>query len=340
MRERSRRSRFSLAALLLVAFGVVLLLDATGLAGARIWLELIELWPVLLILVGVAALLGRRPLICSGVAALILAATISLAFFDMPDRWASRDWDAPYLRQVGMGEAASYSTPIGMTETLQLNMEMGGGRVALASVARGDESPNNMLSAYFDDDRASVRHERSGSHTRIDFSMDTASFALCVGIWGSCEAVDWEVVVSSQVALGIDIDAGAADIDLDLRDLDVDRVDIGAGASDIRIQLPENAGRTQVVISAGASNIEIAVPRGVAARIVTESALSSTRIDSARFPRTGGVHQSARYDSARNSGYEFPARLPQRVHQSARYDSARNRVDVHIRGGAVDLTVG
>ena len=51
---------------------------------------------------------------------------------------------------------------------------------------------------------------------------------------------DWELMVSPEVALDLDIRAGAADLDLDLTHLNVRRVFVGAGASQIRIRLPES----------------------------------------------------------------------------------------------------
>ena len=122
-------------------------------------------------------------------------------------------------------------------------------------------------------------------------------------------------MVSPDVSLELEIRAGAADLDLDLSDLNVRRVVVGAGASDIRILLPANAGRTHVEIAAGAMDIEITVPQGVAARIENETFVSSTQIDSERFPET--------YDS----------------YQSPDYTTASNRVDIEIEGFAADVTI-
>ena len=126
---------------------------------------------------------------------------------------------------------------------------------------------------------------------------------------------DWELMVSPEVALDLDIRAGAADLDLDLTHLNVRRVFVGAGASEIRIRLPES-GWTQVEIEAGAADIAITVPRGVAARIENDSFLNFTSIDSTRFPKLDGEHRSPDYFTA------------------------ENRVDIEIGAGAASVTVG
>jgi hypothetical protein len=127
--------------------------------------------------------------------------------------------------------------------------------------------------------------------------------------------VDWRLMVSPEVVLELEIRAGAADLDLDLRDLNVRRLVVGAGASDIRVLLPANAGSTHVEIAAGATDVEITVPRGVAARIENDSFVSSTQIDSARF-----------FDT--DDGHESPD-----------YATARNRVNIEIEGFAADVTI-
>ena len=108
------------------------------------------------------------------------------------------------------------------------------------------------------------------------------------------------MMISPDVAVELEINAGAADLDLDLQALNVRRLIVGSGASDIRILLPVDAGQTHVVIESGATDVEIVVPHGVAARIVNEAFLSSTQIDSTRFFETDDGHQSPDYYNAEN----------------------------------------
>ncbi len=293
---RAGRRRFSLTALLLVALGVVLLLNTTGAVRPAIWLDLVRYWPVLLVLLGISMILGRRrPLVCAAVVALILAGTVFVAYMDT----VQRENDDLL--------AFSYSAPVENTERLQLNIEVIGGTVNLTADRDGSETQPRLLSADFNGSPASVVQRRSDGMTWIDLTTD--DLAVIGG------AVRWDLAVSQDVAVSIDIKAGAADIDLDLRDLDVERLDIGAVASDIRVWLPADAGTTRVVISAGAVGIQLIVPDGVAARIITDGVLSSVEIDDDRFPDTG------------------------RMHGSPDYYASENRVSIYAGGVAIDLTV-
>ena len=76
-----KRRGFSLFGLLLVAFGALLLLTVSGVAGLGIWFELVSYWPVLLILVGIKMILApRAPLVGMALVSLAIAATIAAAW--------------------------------------------------------------------------------------------------------------------------------------------------------------------------------------------------------------------------------------------------------------------
>lgn len=78
----STRQNVSVGALLLVAVGVTLLLQTTDVVNARIWADLIRLWPLTLVLAGVHMIIGERlPYIAAAVTVVFLAAAIAGAAF-------------------------------------------------------------------------------------------------------------------------------------------------------------------------------------------------------------------------------------------------------------------
>ena len=113
--------------------------------------------------------------------------------------------------------------------------------------------------------------------------------------------------MSPDVEIEINISSGASDLDLDLRNLNVRKLSIDAGAADIRVHLPTNAGETHVDINAGAANTDLIVPQDVAASIEIEVPIRSTSFDPMRFTET-------------NNGYESP-----------NYHNATNRINITIR---------
>ena len=298
-----RRRGFSLFGLLLVAFGALLLLTVTGVSGLGVWFELARYWPVLLILIGIKMIFApRAPLVGMALVSIAVVATIVAAWVPLS---VGRQDEAPTI---------AYSTPLENTEIFELGMGFISGRVAL----RSDPSGDRLFAVDFNQRPAEVIRDHFGRLSKIYLSTDGFSVDYSDGSRNGLTLTgfaDWDLMVSPDVALDLDIRAGAADLDLDLTDLNVRRVFVGAGASQIRIQLPDS-GQTLVEIEAGAADIEITVPNGVAARIENDSALHSTSIDAGRFPKSGGEYRSADYFTA------------------------EDRVDIEISTGASSVTIG
>ena len=125
----------------------------------------------------------------------------------------------------------------------------------------------------------------------------------------------WDLGLSTEIALDLHAETGAARATLDLGDTLLRRLDLRTGASETRVILPRNAGFSEVRAEHGAASLTFEVPVGVAARIRARMAIGSSQIDETRFPRAGDVYQSPDYDAA------------------------TNRVDLDIQGGVGSLRV-
>ena len=311
--EGRKSGGFLLVGLLLVALGLLLLINTTGTVSFGIWFELANYWPVLLVLIGVEIVLAQQALLLrAGVAVLAIAVAVTAAWLSMPE------YDSAESLRV------AYVEPMGIAETLHLKMEFLGGNVELTSATPGAPSPARLLTADFDGRPARVIREQSGTviecllvsegpflrHSSDDGqSRHESRISFPVGM------ADWRLTVSPDVEVDIDISAGATDLDLDLRDLNVRRLSIEAGASDIRVQLPANAGQTNVDIAAGAADIELIVPDDVAAKVDIAAPIGSVWVEPRRFMHT-------------DDGYQSP-----------HYFGARNRVSIDIEAVAADVSV-
>lgn len=118
--------------------------------------------------------------------------------------------------------------------------------------------------------------------------------------WSPGTTLDWSFGLTRDIPLTLDFESGASETRLNLRELRLTELRIKTGASSTNIDLPANAGHTRVFIESGAASVNITVPEGVAARIQTKGALSTTQIDTQRFPQSGGLYQSVDYETAAN----------------------------------------
>lgn len=309
---RGRRGSF-LVGFLLVALGMILLLTTTGVVSFGIWLELAKHWPVLLLLTGIELVLaGRLLLIRVVVVAGTLALVVAVAYFSMPE------YDPPEpLRTM-------YVEPLGDTQRLDLSMEFIGGDVELTSDTTDSPAFARLLAADFKSRPARAIREQSGDHVEFHlmpsgpflrhtsddgYTRRESSVSFPVGL------ADWRLMVSPNVEIEIAIFSGATDLDLDLRDLNVRRLTIEAGVSDIRIQLPTNAGQTHLDIAAGVTDIELVVPPDVGARIDIDAPLGNVWVDPVRFIES-------------DDGYQTP-----------NYTGVHNRVRIDVEALSADVTV-
>ncbi len=320
----SRKRRGSiLLGLLLVALGGLLLLTTIDVVGIGLWLELVNYWPVLLVLIGIEIILANRvPLLRAAIVAATLLVVIVAAYYSMPEYDPSEPLHASYVEPFGDVETIHLNTEF-IAGSLQLSSDMpvaqpGTGLLAVdfrgrpARVAR--DLSNGQLTVRLASSGPDLSYSSEVTHSYSDgktVSSTTTSSRTNIPVGFA----DWKLTVSPDIEIDIDISAGASDLDLDLRNLKVRNLSIEAGAADIRVLLPSNAGETNVDIGTGAADIDLIVPQNVAARIKIESPIRSSSFDPTRFTET-------------NNGYESP-----------NYHDAKNRVNITIEGLFADISI-
>ncbi len=134
--------------------------------------------------------------------------------------------------------------------------------------------------------------------------------------WGRAP-FNWRVAISAEVPLRLEVETGASDNELDLSGLHVTDLRLRTGAAQSRVTLPAS-GVTRVNAEGGAAQVHFRVPAGVAARITSTMAIGTTDVDTSRFPRTP--------DGAAWASPDF--------------DAKPNRVEIAVRGGVGQVTIG
>ena len=134
--------------------------------------------------------------------------------------------------------------------------------------------------------------------------------------WGRAP-FSWRVGLTAEVPLRLEVETGASDNELDLSGLRVTDFRLRTGAAKSRVTLPA-AGVTRVNAEGGAAQMRFRVPVGVAARITSTMAIGTTDIDTNRFPRT----------------------TDGRAWASPDFEANPNRVEIAVRGGVGQVTIG
>jgi hypothetical protein len=200
--------------------------------------------------------------------------------------------------------------PLDGAASANVRINHGAGRIRLGAGG----NPNDLAEGDFGGG-LDLRTHRQGEALDVEMSVPSRNFSM--GPWGwNRQGLNWSFVLNRDTPMRIEVKTGANEADLDLTDLLVSDLRLYTGASSTRLALPASAGHTQVHVEAGAASVHIRVPENVAARIRSQGGLSSTSVNTARFPRRDG------------GGY-----------QSADYDTAQNRVDVDIQSGVGSVDI-
>ncbi len=217
------------------------------------------LWPLLLVGVGLAIVLG--------------------ALFGSPHDgawggwWGSgptgspnHRWDPNQPRSASWADGDGQVTvPAEGASRLELSLRLGAGRYRL----RGGAAALVEASAS----EPTIHHavDRAGDLARVRLSTSINPLA-----WGWPSGLAWSIGVSSGVPTVLDIQAGAGTFDLDLSEVAIASASMAIGAAELRVLLPRPRGDVPIRVEGGAASFRFEIPAGVDAR-VTSTGLISTR---------------------------------------------------------------
>jgi len=265
----------------LIVLGIGWLLVKWELLSSGEAFEVIRLWPLSLIILGLEMFLrgtGRRAPWLIGAAA-VFAATLLI--------WLIPGAGPGYDSGGDVKGAISVSTDSPDSDS-GLTVELSVG--ALELTVDGQRQDN-------------VTVDYVGIEPRLEEEGAEIVIAGRESRWGGCGRIGghdakWDVHLPIGKPIELRLNAGAAEIAADLTDLDLTRLDIDAGAADILVRLPDRQGETEVEFDTGASDITIEVPPGVGVKLNSDSALSSTQFTGLELIKRGDSLATDDFDSA------------------------------------------
>ena len=290
----TRRRRPGVAGpLILIAIGVLLLLNQMGRLQWDIWMTLWRFWPVIFILIGVDILVSASHSTLAYVVGLLLAIVIiggSVAYIV---------WQGGVAPAV---EPAAGSETV--TEALQ---DASSGRITLRpgvvrlQVGALKDSPN-FAEGQIEYSQYSLQAEKQYSVTGGRATLSLRALGKPGQFWSPGRnnlPERWDLRFTSRVPLEISIDSGVGLVSLDLTELKVTRLDVNAGVGTTTITFPSAAGTTKASIDGGVGSITVRIPSNVGVRMHVSRGLGSVNV-ARRMVRSGNDYTSDNYDSAEN----------------------------------------
>lgn len=319
--ERDWRPSRLVLPVLLIVVGVVFLLNNVGVLPWSVWLTLARLWPVILILLGIDILLGRRGGVLG--AAIVTVVLIAVVAGAIALASGSRTSPAPVLAAAEQ----TTSVPLGDATSGDVSLTLPAGALNVGALPSQESEALRPASAT-PRDRADrpARGEAESELLRLTSSMPegmkvsthssvrngVAEAVLStsgggLGWWpfdqkGSPNGLTttWNVLLAPGVPLSLRANIGAGESDFDLTNLTVHQLTINSGAGQTTVRFPTSAGQTDADVHSGAGQLILVIPPDVGAYIHRASSMVEVNVPSDRFQTVADGYQTANYATATN----------------------------------------
>ncbi len=199
----------------------------------------------------------------------------------------------PVVSTARQGEAVR--VPLGAARQATLRFHHGAGELRVDANAAPDELYSGTFVGGLD------HQERQDGDEMVADLRVPAGVMPIIGPFDTSDALNWTVGLNPNIPLKLEFEVGASRSLLNLRDLQVKEINLQTGASATEIDLPARAGEVRARLHSGMAGVVVRIPENVSAWIHTRGALSSTQVDTQRFPEVGsGDYRSADYGMAAN----------------------------------------
>ncbi|MBE0475899.1 MAG: hypothetical protein IBX62_02230 [Coriobacteriia bacterium] len=276
----------------LVAVGLVFLANTTGALPWSVWLNIISLWPLLLVAAGID-LVGKSlgSTWVRVLSSVVFIGGLAYAVFLMP----ADGWPGTFGVDLAGREAVESSGSAGTAEGLvsaEARVEAPVGRFTIGSGRAGRLVSWDGRSPY--------------GETTVDVSEEGSSAVVTVRaargprvFLGPGRGARFDLLLSEEVTWTVKVDAGVGELEADLSDLALEGFEVESGVGNGTITLGEPVARgSRVRAGSGIASLTLRVPRGAEGRVRISSGIGSRDLPG-RFERAGdGTWATPGYDGA------------------------------------------
>jgi hypothetical protein len=294
--------------IILIGAGVIFLLANLGVITGNPWPIIWNLWPVILIVIGLDILFGRRSLLGGLIgAALGLALIAGLIFLLIAQ-------PVPGLN-FGMGNASLQTrhidAPLAGIQTANVSLDFGSGGYRLYALGDSDKLIDGEVSYY-----GNLTFDVNASNDRANVRIDSQS-GMFFGFMMPDEK--WDIGLNTKPVYDLDLNygSGGGSADLSLLTLSGGQVDGGSGRVEVRLPA---TGKFTLNADGGSGGLTFQVPGKMALRVEYEHG-------------SGGFISGARLNLV--SG----ARNRDAVYETENFGSAGNAITLIVNGGSGSINI-
>ncbi len=258
---------------ILIAAGVVLLLNNLDILPWGIWADLWRLWPLALIAVGLDLIIGRRrPLLSLLLILLVLGVGGAIIL---------------YAGFATRGDLTAYNLniPLNSARSASVEIDFGLGDLNVDGSANNESLASGSLDYYANSDAPQADVNTKGDQIALMLSeFDQHGFNF--GWFRPAQSPHWNIHLSPDLPTSLHADLGVGNGTLDLGNLNLTDLAIQSGTGNTSVTFPHPQGNLSATIDGGIGNLEIHIPDGVQAHLSLNTGIGNSSVDD-RFIKQG-----------------------------------------------------
>jgi hypothetical protein len=319
--------------ILLIGIGAIWLLANMEMIPRNSWWTLLRFWPIFLIAIGLDLIFGRRSALLGGI---IGAGLVGIAILIL--------LAAPSLNLLPSVEVITerFSEPIGAATSANVELDLSVGRNTISALSTStnliEVEVTHFGNVSFDVDGETKKTIRLRSRA-IDFGFNFIDF------FDEERELSWEIALSPDVPLYLDVQGGVGDSTIDVSDLLITGMKVDSGVGNMDLSFPAMEDSYSVDIEIGVGDVEITIMTGTQIDLDVSGGVGNLTIN---VPSDAAVHVDAetgvgsiRLSSAfkRISGDDDQIVGEEGVWETSGFAEADQQITITFEGGVGDLTV-
>jgi len=260
----------------LIFLGIFILLNNLGMLTINIS-EIVNYWPILLIIWGIALLKIPEVLkyILSGLSGVLLALIIVSSIFSAKEAVSDFDFNEDFDFEVnGNTELEDMIALDSLTKYVNLEISSGATTLKITSI----EDMENLIKTYSKGIMITEESE-SDSVKNINISLGP--------IDKKNDNSYSDIRFNTYPIYDINLSSGASKVDIDFSKNKIRDFDLDAGAANVKLKFGQLVDTTNISINSGAAKIGLLIPKESVAFLNAETALTSSNFNNFKKIKNG-----------------------------------------------------
>ena len=287
--DKPKTYRSFLWPILLIGVGVIWLLSSLGIIPSANLAALVSLWPLILIVIGLDLLFGRRSWVASVIIGLVVVAVVIFVLLAAP---------ALNLPAVNTTmQTRSIVEPLGEAASAEVNLHLTSMPTRLYALKDSQDLLRAEIDYY-----GNLEYIAAGETVRR-ISLEQRLDDVFLNITFDTTA-RWDIGLSPAVPVDLSIDGASGSANIDLTGLEISSLSFDQGSGSFNVTLPMNPNEYTVNAIGGSGSLKIELPEQTSLTLHLDGQSGSIRL---LLPKNAGVRLEV--IDAGSGGVNFPASL-------------------------------